>query len=336
MNLQKRKLFNASGDDSLESRMLIGGNPTGIANLNSVKYTWASDLYNIMLNNHWIPQKVSLVEDKTTIKNLTDDEMEAFKDTLSFLIALDSMQTANLPNLADYITAPEISQIFTLQGFQEMIHSQSYQYLLQELFSSTERDAIYNRWRDNPLLLERNQFIADQYEKFNQDATLENFKHALAGDMALEGIYFYQGFNYFYMLAARNKCARVAAMIKYIENDESTHVSFMVNLIREVFDRSTTDQEILFNSLKTASEHEIRYGKAVYGNRILGISEESTEQYVKWLTNRRCKALRIDQCYPGVTNNPYEYLNGSVKGNFFETSVTEYSQSSAVGGWDSF
>lgn len=333
-HLQKRKLFNATGDDSLESRLLIGGNPTGIANLNSVRYTWASDLYTIMVNNHWIPQKISLVEDKTTIKELTTDEMNAFIDTLSFLIALDSMQTANLPKLSDYITAPEVSQLFTLQTFQEMIHSQSYQYLLQELFPTVDREMIYNRWRDNPLLLERNQFIADQYEMFNQEPTLENFKIALAGDMALEGIYFYEGFNFFYMLAARNKVARVASMIKYIENDEQTHVSMMVHLIREIFDNNTKDKELLFNTLMTASQHEIRYGQATYGNRILGISEESTEQHVKWTTNQRCKALRIDLCYPGYTKNPYEYLNARTKGNFFETAVTEYSQSSAVGGWD--
>ena len=52
--LVQRKIFNSSGDDSIESRQLIGGNPTGIANLNSVKYKWASSLYKIMLNNFWI------------------------------------------------------------------------------------------------------------------------------------------------------------------------------------------------------------------------------------------------------------------------------------------
>jgi len=32
--LQQKKIFNENGDDSLEFRQLIGGNPTGIANLN--------------------------------------------------------------------------------------------------------------------------------------------------------------------------------------------------------------------------------------------------------------------------------------------------------------
>src|SRR6187402_2789335 len=120
-----------------------------------------------MLNNFWIPEKISLVDDKVTIRELTKDEMEAFKNTLSFLIALDSMQVSNLPNIADYITAPEVGGLFTLQAFQELIHSQSYQYLLQELFPNMEREEIYNHWRNNPLLLKRNKFIAGQYQQFN-------------------------------------------------------------------------------------------------------------------------------------------------------------------------
>jgi len=149
--MEKRKVFNEFGSDVVSERKLIGGNTTGIANLNSVKYTWASKLYKVMLSNFWTPEKVSLVDDRTTIKELTEDEMTALKNTLSFLIALDSMQTANLPKLSAYISAPEINAIFTLQEFQEQIHSQSYQYLLQELFPSLEREEIYNYWRNNPL-----------------------------------------------------------------------------------------------------------------------------------------------------------------------------------------
>ena len=220
MILQQKLIFNELGDDSLEHRQLIGGNPTGIANLNSVKYKWASPLWNIMLNNFWIPQKTSLVDDRVTIKQLTKDELTAFKNTLSFLIALDSMQTANLPKLGDYITAPEVSAIVVIQAFQEQIHSNSYQYILQELFPSIDREEIYNYWRTNPHLLERNKYIASAYEAFNNERTHENYKRALAADFALEGIYFYNGFNFFYQLASRNKAANVAKIIKLIENDE--------------------------------------------------------------------------------------------------------------------
>lgn len=336
-NLVQRKIFDPTGDDSMESRKLVGGNPTGIANLNSVKYKWASNLYNIMVNNFWIPQKVSLVDDRVTIKELTKDEMIALKNTLSFLIALDSMQTANLPKLADFITAPEVQSLFTIQAFQELIHSQSYQYMLQELFPSVDREEIYDYWRTNPLLLRRNTFIANQYEKFNQDQTKENFKIALAADFALEGIYFYNGFNFFYQLASRNKGVNLAKIIKYIENDESTHLALMSHMIREEFDiNDDNDRKILIDTLTTAAEQEIDWGKEIYGDRILGISVQSTEAYVKYLTNQRAKVLGLGTIFRGFGNNPYAHLEQVKRENFFETKVVEYSQSTAVDGWDSF
>jgi ribonucleoside-diphosphate reductase beta chain len=335
--LQERKIFNELGDDSVESRSLTGGNTTGIANLNSVRYAWAPKLLKIMINNFWIPEKIPMVEDKVSMKTLDENEMRAFKATLSFLIALDSMQTANLPRLANYITAPEVSAIYTWQEGQELIHSLSYQYLLQELFSSNEREEIYNLWRDHPTLLKRNKAIADMYQQFIDNPTEETFKIALAADFALEGIYFYNGFNFFYQLAARQKAVQVAKMIKYIENDEVTHVSFMNYQIKEFFDlNNPADVELLRSVLMKAVQEEIEWGWENYGDNILGISMQSTEQYLKYLGNQRAKLIGLGVLYKGFNTNPYDYLNGTTRENFFETTVTEYSQSTAVEGWDTF
>ncbi len=335
--LVQKKIFDEHGDDSTSARNIVNGSSTGIMNLNSVKYQWAAKLYKIMVGNFWVPEKISLVDDKVTIKELTKDELSAFKNTLSFLIALDSMQVSNLPNIAGYITAPEVSGLFTIQAFQELIHTQSYQYLLQELFPSVDREEIYNHWRHNPMLLARNKFIAGQYEKFNVDKSLENFKIALAADFALESIYFYNGFQFFYQLASRNKVANVAKMIKYIENDEVTHVSMFTNIIREVFDLNNEfDRKILLDNITEAVEQEIKWGIEVYGDRILGISTQSTEAYVKYLANQRAKLLGLGVIYKGFTKNPYEYLNTGKRENFFETKVTEYSKSEAVDGWSDF
>jgi len=334
MLLQQKKVFNELGSDAIADKQLVGGNSTGIMNLNSVKYKWAGDLLKIMQNNFWLPEKVSLVEDKVTLKELTEDELFAFKYTLSFLIALDSMQVNNLPVLSDYITAPEVSGLFTVQAYQELVHSQSYQYILQELFPNLEREEIYNYWRTNPMLLERNKLIADLYQKFVDERTDENFNLALAADYVLEGIYFYNGFNFFYQLASRNKAVGVAKLIRYIENDEVTHISFMNYIIKERFGKK--ELEMLEGVIRAAVDQEIRSGQAVYADNILGISTQSTEAYLKWLANQRAKVVGLGNLYKGFNTNPYEYLNQKKKENFFETTVTEYSQSTAVTGWDDF
>lgn len=338
MKLTERKIFNEHGSDAVNDRKIIGGESTGIANLNDVRYTWASKLVTIMLNNFWIPEKVSLVGSKTTLKELDVHEMQAFKDTLSFLIALDSMQTAVLPRLGQFVSAPEISSIYTIQEFQEFIHSKSYQYVLQELFPPLERTAIYNRWRDNPLLLKRNKLIADMYEEFVSNPTEQTFKKALAADFVLEGIFFYHGFQYFYLLQARSKVVEVAGMIKYIENDEQTHLSFMNYQIKEMFDltKDSDDYKMLVDTIKAAVEQEIEWAHSVYGDRILGMSMQSAEEYIKYLANQRCRLLGIGVLYQGFNKNPYSHLEARNRENFFESNVSEYSTSGAVEGWDDF
>jgi len=78
---------------------------------------------------------------------------------LSFLIFLDSIQTVNLPRISDYITAPEINLLLSIQAYQEAIHSQSYSVILETVVDSAEREEIYYFFRDDKILLERNKFI---------------------------------------------------------------------------------------------------------------------------------------------------------------------------------
>lgn len=333
--MKQKRIFDEYGSDAVEDRQMFGGKSTGIMNLNSVKYKWAGTLLNLMLNNFWLPQKVSLVEDKVTLKELTEHELFALKSTLSFLIALDSMQVTNLPVLSDYVTAPEVSGLFTVQAGQELVHSLSYQYILQELFPSMEREEIYNYWRTNPTLLKRNKTIADMYQGFADERTEKNFKLALAADYVLEGIYFYSGFNFFYQLAARNKGVGMSKVIRYIESDEVTHVSLLTYIIKEEMS-SDEDKQLLEKVVREAVEQEILWGWDVYGDNILGISKQSTEEYVKYLANQRAKTIGLGVLYKGFNTNPYAYLDAKKKENYFETSVTEYSQSTAVEGWDEF
>lgn len=92
MQLKATPLFNENGGDRYEDQEIINGNPTGIANLNNVRYSWVNPLYRTMVGNFWVPQKVSLVEDRITLSELDEQEEEAVRKTLSFLIFLDSFK----------------------------------------------------------------------------------------------------------------------------------------------------------------------------------------------------------------------------------------------------
>lgn len=331
----KMSLFNKCGDDSPANQSLIGGNPTGISNLNNNTFTWANNLYRTMTGNTWFPEKISLADDKVTITNLTDDENTAVKDTLSFLIFLDSFQCLNLPNIKGYITSPAVANLIGIQEYQEIIHSQSYQYLLEGLYPSTERDEIYDRWRTSPVLLSRIEKVAEVGEAFIKDPSLHNFKRVIIANFILESIFFYQGFNFFDQLASRNKLVQTDKMITYIRNDEITHIGIFVSIIRELFIEA--DYALAKEMIMDWVTGEIEWSHHIYGDRILGISKKSSEGYVKHLANDRWWILgRLDKLYPEVTKNPYEHLEVGTREGFFESKVTEYQRSETVMGWDDF
>ena len=345
--MQAKKLFNPAGDDSLETRRIIGGNSTNIFNLNNVRYQWANRMYRNMMANFWIPEKTDLSSDLEPYKHLTVEERQAYDGILSFLIFLDSIQTNNLSNINDFITAPEVNLLIAIQQYQEAIHSQSYQYTVESIIPADRRNSIYDKWRTDKVLFERNKYIAQIYQDFIDEPSQEHFYRAIIANYLLEGLYFYNGFNFFYNLASRHLMLGTSEIIRYINRDELTHCVLFELIVREIRELEpeffpAAEVETMF---RTAVEQEIGWTRHIIGDGILGISEETTELYTKWLANERWHKLGFaGKLYEGYDKNPYLHLEkladtegeGSVKSNFFESTVSAYNQSSVLDGWDDF
>jgi ribonucleoside-diphosphate reductase beta chain len=79
--LKANPIFNPAGNDEVAERTIIKGNTTGLFQLNATKYSWAKSLYQVMIGNFWVPEKVSgLGEDAIQLKNdLSDAEKRAYK-----------------------------------------------------------------------------------------------------------------------------------------------------------------------------------------------------------------------------------------------------------------
>lgn len=344
--MDRKKLFNPKGIDSLSERKIIKGDSTNLFNLNNVKYQWANQLYRSMMGNFWIPEKIDLTQDRTDYNNLTIHEREAYDGILSFLIFLDSIQTNNIPNVSDYITAPEINLILSIQTFQEAIHSQSYQYIIESILPKETRNYIYDKWREDKVLFERNKYIAEIYQEFLDDTNDKNFAKIIIADYLLEALYFYNAFNFFYLLASRNKMMGTSDVIRLINRDELSHVVIFQQIFKEISNENENffDLKEIRDMFEKAVEQEIAWTNHIIGDNILGITKETTEAYTKWLANERMKSIGLKPLYSGYEKNPYKHLEkfadtegeGNVKANFFEGSVTSYNMSSSIDGWDEF
>lgn len=344
--LQAKKLFNPEGNDSIQNRSIIKGNPTNLFNLNDVKYPWANRIYRWMMSNFWIPEKVDLSMDMLDYNHLNDGERKAYDGILSFLVFLDSIQTNNLPQIADYITSPEVTLVLSIQDYQEAIHSQAYAYVIESIIPPARRKHVYEFWRTDKTLFERNQYIAQIYQDFIDHPSDQNFSRVLIANYLLEGLYFYNGFMFFYTLASRSICAGTSSMIRYINRDEFSHCILFENIIRAVRDEFPymISDDMVLAMFDRAVEQEVNWSKYIIGDDVVGINSKTIESYTKWLANERLKTLGYLPLYPDYNHNPYSHLDkiadvsgdGFVKSNFFESTVTSYNQSAAISGWDKF
>ena len=340
--MDRKILFNETGDVELAKRRMIGGNTTNINDFNNVKYLWANNWYRQAMNNFWIPEEINMATDVQQYRELSRPERTAYDKILSFLIFLDSIQTNNVPFVGQYITANEVVLCLTIQAYQEAIHSQAYSYMLDTICSPDERSEILYQWRDDEHLLGRNRFIGDLYMEFQHEQSPRNLVRSIMGNYILEGIYFYSGFMFFYSLGRINKMPGSVQQIRYINRDENVHLWLFRSIISELrneYPELFTPElvEEYRAMIKEGCEQEIAWGKYVIGNDIPGLNETMVEDYIKYLGNLRCQNLNFEPIYEGHREIPdsmswidqYSAAN-LIKTDFFEAKSTAYSKSTAM------
>ncbi len=333
--MERKKIYNPESTEGVSDRKIFGGNPTGIFELNKIKYQWAYNLWDMMLNNTWFPKEVDMTQDVRDYKLLTEQEKISYDKALSQLIFMDSLQTNNLiDNVNPFITTPEINLILVRQAYEEALHSQSYAVMVDSISSNT--DEIYEMWRSDKQLKGKNDYIASVYEKLAQDPTDEQIVKAMFANQILEGLYFYSGFTFFYTLARSGKMLGSAQMIRFIQRDEVTHLLLFQNMInatkRERPDLFTSELiDEVYHMFEEAVELEISWGKYITNGQILGLTDEIIDEYIKYLANDRLKAVGLKPLYDA--RHPIKWVDSfsqfnDQKTNFFEGNVTNYSKGS--------
>ncbi|MDD2651990.1 MAG: ribonucleotide-diphosphate reductase subunit beta [Sulfurimonas sp.] len=333
--MNRKKIYNPESNENVNDRRIFGGNPTGIFELNDIKYQWAYNLWEMMLNNTWFPKEVDMTRDVSDYKQITDVEKAAYDKALSQLIFMDSLQTNNLiDNINPYVTSPEINLILVRQSFEEALHSQSYAVMVDSISANSKE--IYDLWRRDMMLKGKNDAIARVYEELSKNPTEHNFVKACFANQILEGIYFYSGFAYIYTLARSGKMLGSAQMIRFIQRDEVTHLVLFQNLInslrKERPDLFTEQLKAeVIEMFKEAVALEVAWGKYITGGQILGLTDAIIEQYIQYLADDRLASVGFAKLY-NVTN-PIKWVDdfskfNDQKTNFFEGTVANYSKGS--------
>jgi len=338
----KKKLFNP---EAVENIKLIGGDITNLFSASKVKYPVFIDLYYKAYSHNWLPDVVSsMTNDKQEYRNkLTPEEKFAYNGILSYLVFLDSVQTNNLPNIAEFITAPEVVLWLARQTWEEANHSLSYIYILENMLTIEEIENIVYLWKEDPIALERNKYIAELYEIFKEDNNKKAFLVLLIANYMLEGLYFYNGFAFFHNLAFRGLMSATNIQIKFIKRDEMLHCeafSTIINIFKEE-NPDDFDEELVYDMFKEAVKQEINFANHFIGDKIMGMSKQTIEDYTYYLANWRLKDIGLKPIFPD-RENPYKHLDKVAaiedetenKVNMFESTSTSYRDPSVFEGWE--
>lgn len=211
-------------------------------------------------------------------------------------------------------------------------NSQSYAVMVESISANT--DEIYDMWRKDMQLRNKNDYIAHIYTGLADNPTEHNFVKALYANQILEGIYFYSGFCFFYALARQGRMLSSAQMIRFIQRDEVTHLlifQHLINTLRkerpDIFTKALEEEVV--EMFKQAVQVEINWGIYITQGKLMGLTEELIKGYIQYLAKERMERVGLPKIYDN--KNPIDWVNrfssfNEQKTNFFEAKVTNYTK----------
>jgi ribonucleoside-diphosphate reductase beta chain len=332
-----------------DKRIINGG--ADVNQLVPFKYKWAWEKYLNACANHWMPQEVNMNRDIALWKDpngLTEDERRIVKRNLGFFTTADSLAANNIV-LGTYrhITAPECRQFLLRQAFEEAIHTHAYQYIVESL--GLDEGEIFNMYHEVPSIRDKDEFLIPfidtlcdpNFKTGTPEADQKLLRSIIVFACIMEGIFFYVGFVQILALGRMNKMVGAAEQYQYILRDESMHLNFGVDLINQIKMENphlwTNDFKAEISGLiQKAVELEYRYAEDTMPRGVLGLNAPMFKEYLRFIANRRCQQIGLEQLYPGATN-PFPWMSEMIdlkkEKNFFETRVTEYQSGGALS-WD--
>ena len=334
----------------VEDKRIINGG-TDVNQLVPFKYKWAWEKYLAACANHWMPQEINMSRDIATWKDpngLTEDERRIVKRNLGFFVTADSLAANNIV-LGTYrhISAPECRQYLLRQAFEEAIHTHAYQYIVESL--GLDEGEVFNAYHEIASIRAKDEFLIPfidtltnpAFKTGTAEADQQLLKSLIVFACIMEGLFFYVGFAQILAMGRQNKMTGAAEQYQYILRDESMHCNFGIDLINQIKMENPhlwtpAFREEIQGYVKTAVELEYRYAEDTMPRGVLGLNAPMFKEYLRYIANRRCQQIGVEQLYPGA-GNPFPWMSEMIdlkkERNFFETRVIEYQTGGALS-WD--
>jgi len=257
------------------------------------------EVWNRLVNNFWLPEKVPLSNDIQSWNTLTPDEQLLTMRVFTGLTLLDTIQgTVGAVSLIPDAITPHEEAVYTNIAFMESVHAKSYSSIFSTLCSTKEIDEAF-RWSvENPNLQKKAQIVMEYYRGD------EPLKRKVASTL-LESFLFYSGFYLPMHWSSRAKLTNTADLIRLIIRDEAVHgyyIGYKYQKGLEKVSQAERDdlKDYTFSLLYELYDNEVQYTQDLYDG--VGLTED-VKKFLHYNANKALMNLGYEAMFPSTTTN---------------------------------
>ncbi|MBN9157558.1 MULTISPECIES: class 1b ribonucleoside-diphosphate reductase subunit beta [unclassified Microbacterium] len=257
------------------------------------------EVWNRLVNNFWLPEKVPLSNDIQSWNTLTAEEQTLTMRVFTGLTLLDTIQgTVGAVSLIPDAITPHEEAVYTNIAFMESVHAKSYSSIFSTLCSTKEIDEAF-RWSvENPNLQKKAQIVMDYYRGD------EPLKRKVASTL-LESFLFYSGFYLPMHWSSRAKLTNTADLIRLIIRDEAVHgyyIGYKYQRGLETLDQAKKDElkDYTFSLLYELYDNEVQYTQDLYDE--VGLTED-VKRFLHYNANKALMNLGYEAMFPATVTN---------------------------------
>jgi len=311
-----KTIFNTKNVDPM-SQPLFLGKDLGVQRYDIVKYPVFKKLDSRQMENFWRPEEIELKKDRGDFKEMSDNEKFIFTSNLKYQTMLDSVICRGVPTLLEYVTNTELEACMMTWQFFEKIHSQSYSYIIQNVYADSSE--VFGGIYEDKEIIKRAKSAMDDYNNLMGmacDSTkLADLKKQIYMTIMsiniLEAVRFYVSFICSFAFAENKKMVGNADIIKLIKRDEALHLANTQEILKilqkedkEGFVKTAQQcQEDAIKMFENAAKEEKEWASYLFKDgSIIGLNEAVLHQYIDWLCMSRRKSIGLP--YENVGKNP--------------------------------
>ena len=268
-------------------------------NWNRVEDEKDVEVWDRLVNNFWVPEKIPLSNDIQSWATLTDDEKNMTTRVFTGLTLLDTIQgTVGAVSLIPDAVTPHEEAVYTNIAFMESVHAKSYSSIFSTLISTPEIDEAFRWSEENEHLQRKAQIILSYYRGDDP------LKRKVASVM-LESFLFYSGFYAPMYWSSRAKLTNAADLIRLIIRDEAVHgyyigYKYQKAVALETKERQEELKAYAFDLLFELYENEVQYTAALYDP--VGLTED-VKKFLRYNANKAMMNLGYEALFPKDETN---------------------------------